>query len=254
MPTYKCPTLGDCDRANSGEIFTRAPGEDLHCPGCGMLLQQLPEAVQPARIPKAAIAAAAVAVLAVVGAGGGYYVHRLHAASAGNSASTAPAAVAQTAPAGNAGASAVQAGDASSGGTGGIAPSDAEISAQRKDGDAKLQSGDVAGAATAGNEAAAKEMVKVAIADLSQGKLDDAEKELNDAGARDPKQSLVYYNLGVLRLKQGRTDDALKEFEASFLNGFTYFDALDRDPDLDGIRRDPRFVALLKKYRAPATT
>jgi hypothetical protein len=65
-------------------------------------------------------------------------------------------------------------------------------------------------------------------------------------------QSLVYYNLGVLRLKQARTDDALKQFEASFLNGFDYYDQMAKDPDLDAIRQDPRFVALVKKYR-PAT-
>lgn len=29
MAKYKCPTLGDCDKANSGEIFERAPGEEL---------------------------------------------------------------------------------------------------------------------------------------------------------------------------------------------------------------------------------
>jgi predicted Zn-dependent protease len=93
----------------------------------------------------------------------------------------------------------------------------------------------------------------VAIADMAQGKLDDAEKQLDDAKARDPKQSLVYYNLGVLRLKQSRTDDALTQFEASFLNGFQYFDAMAQDPDLDGIRQDPRFVALVKKYRSSTT-
>lgn len=92
----------------------------------------------------------------------------------------------------------------------------------------------------------------MAIADMTQGKLDAAEKALNDAAARDPKQSLVYYNLAVLRLRQGRADDALKEFEASFLNGFPYFDQMAKDPDLDGIRNDPRFIALLKKYHPAA--
>ncbi|WP_341317595.1 tetratricopeptide repeat protein [Paraburkholderia sp. IMGN_8] len=131
----------------------------------------------------------------------------------------------------------------------GISPSDADISAQRKDSDTKLSQGDASGAEAASNQVAAKEMVKVAIAQMSQGKLDDAEKELNDAATRDPKQSLVYYNMAVLRLKQGRTDDALKQFEASFLNGFAYFDEMQKDPDLDGIRNDPRFTALVKKYR-----
>jgi hypothetical protein len=46
-----------------------------------------------------------------------------------------------------------------------------------------------------------------------------------------------------------RTDDAFKELEASFLNGFSYFDEMQKDPDLDAIRNDPRFTALIKKYR-----
>jgi predicted Zn-dependent protease len=138
---------------------------------------------------------------------------------------------------------------APAGNGGSIAPSDTEITAQRKDSDTKLSQGDAPGAESESNQVAAKEMVKVAIAQMAQGKLNDAEKELNDAAARDPKQSLVYYNMGVLRLKQGRTDEALKQFEASFLNGFNYFDEMAKDPDLDAIRNDPRFIALVKKYR-----
>ena len=38
--------------------------------------------------------------------------------------------------------------------------------------------GDASGAESASNRAAAKEMIKVAIADMAQGKLDAAEKEL----------------------------------------------------------------------------
>ena len=34
MAKYKCPTLGDCDNANSGEVFERSPGDDVKCPKC----------------------------------------------------------------------------------------------------------------------------------------------------------------------------------------------------------------------------
>ncbi|HEY1996942.1 tetratricopeptide repeat protein [Paraburkholderia sp.] len=211
------------------------------------------------------VAAIAVAVLAVVGGGGGYY-YKKSRTGAGDvpeaTAVTAMSAVASspvvTAVADSRASStivpaAMAASAPATATAGGIAPTDADISAQRKDGDARLAQGDASGAEFASNRAAAKEMVKVAIAEMSQGKLDDAEKELNNAGTRDPKQPLVYYNLAVLRLKQGRTDEALKEFEASFLNGFTYFDEMTKDPDLDGIRNDPRFVALVNKYRSATT-
>lgn len=47
--------------------------------------------------------------------------------------------------------------------------------------------------------------------------------------------------------------DALKEFEASFMAGFSHFDKMDQDPDLDGLRKDARFTELVAQYRnAPA--
>lgn len=253
MPKYKCPSVGDCDKANTGEIFERTAAEDIRCPECStpMVLQSQNKTSTPANLKIVTIAA--VAVFAVVaGVGGGLYYKKSHAV-ASTEVAAATTATAASAPvpatpvmpvAEKQSASASAAGHA-----GGIAPSDTEITAQRKDSDTKLTQGDAQGAESESNQVAAKEMIKVAIAQMSQGKLDDAEKELNDAAARDPKQSLVYYNMGVLRLKQGRKDEALKQFEASFLNGFNYFDEIAKDPDLDAIRNDPRFIALVKKYR-----
>ncbi|MEM5439927.1 tetratricopeptide repeat protein [Paraburkholderia diazotrophica] len=243
MPTYKCPTVGDCERANNGEIFVRSPGEDLKCPECATLLVPQIATKKTESNPKLIIAAIAVAVVVIGVAGGGLYYKKTHSGSVETTAAVAPepTSTPTVAPA--------AANVPSQATSGGISPSDADISAQRKESDAKLKQGDASGAESASNQVAAKEMVKVAIAQMSQGKLDDAEKELNNAAARDPKQSLVYYNLAVLRLKQGRTNDAFKELEASFLNGFTYFDEMQKDPDLDAIRNDPRFTALIKKYR-----
>lgn len=241
MPKYKCPSVGDCDKANTGEIFERTAAEDIRCPDCSTLMVLQDQNKPTSSTNPKMIAIAALAVLVVVaGAGGGLYYKKSRAVGA-----TEVAAVVAVAPV----AVARQASAPVAGNAGGIAPSDTEIASQRKDSDTKLTQGDAQGAESESNQVAAKEMVKVAIAQMSQGKLDDAEKELNDAAARDPKQSLVYYNMGVLRLKQGRTDDALKQFEASFLNGFNYFDEMAKDPDLDAIRNDPRFMALVKKYR-----
>jgi predicted Zn-dependent protease len=252
MANYKCPTLGDCERANTGEIFERSPGDDLHCPGCGTLLEQqtLSGPTGGTRKPAVIAVVAGVVALAIAGGGAGIYYKKTHGApvqSAGSTAQAPESSSANTAATPSSGATST-----ASNREGGIAPSAAEIEAQRKAGDAKLAQGDAAGAETASNDAATKEMIKVAIADMAQGKLNDADKELSDAAARDPKQPLVYYNLAVLRVKQGRTDDALKQFEASFLNGFSYFDEMAKDPDLNGIRRDARFTALVQKYHPAA--
>ncbi len=245
MAKYKCPTLGDCDHANRGEIFERAPGEDLKCPGCGTLLNPVatPGSGGSSGGKKTPLIAAGAAVLVAL-AGGGYYF-----SAAGNKpveAPPPPAPVVEQAPAP---APAPVAPPAAPG----IAPPEAETKALRQESQDKLTAGDAASAEEAGSKAAANEMLKLAIAKMTQGKLDEAEKDLLEARARAPKQALVAYNLAVLRLKQGRRDDALKEFEASFMAGFSHFDKMDQDPDLDGLRKDARFTELVAQYRnAPA--
>ncbi len=227
MAKYKCPTLGDCDRANAGEVFERAPGEDSKCPACNTPLE-LQAATASAGGSRRAPVIAAVAVAVLVVAGAGYW-----AVKKSPVAQVASAAVAV-----------VEAAHQS-----GIAPSDAETKAARIEGDQKLANGEAADAELASSKAAANEMLKLAIAKMSQGKLDEAEKDLLEARVRAPKQPLVYYDMAILRLKQGRSDDALKEFESSFAAGFSHFDLMEKDTDLDQIRKTPAFAELIAKYR-----
>jgi hypothetical protein len=240
MAKYKCPTLGDCDKANSGEIFERAAGESLKCPGCGTLLELMAgSAGKPKGKTNSPLIAAALGAVLVAGAGGYYFVSRPAAVAQATTAQppVAPTVAQASAPAAVA--------------NPGIAPSDTESKALRQESQDKLTAGDAPGAEQASAKAAVNEMLKLAIAKMAQGRLDDAEKDLNEARARDPKQPLVYYNMAVLRLRQGRTDDALKEFEACFMTGFSYFEQMDGDHDLDVLRKDKRFIDLVAKYRAP---
>lgn len=242
MAKYKCPTLGDCDKANSGEVFERSPGEDLHCPTCNTPLEPQITAQPDGGGKKMVPVAAGVVVLALL-AGGGYMFAKRAPAPAPVSAPV----VAVTAPA-PAVAPAPVAAVAPTPAPAGIAPSDAETKALRQQGQAQLADGDAQNAATASSRAAVNELLKVAIANMAQGKLAEADKDLAQARERGPKEPLVYYNTAILRLKQGRTDDAMKEFEASFMAGFSHFDKLAQDHDLDELRKTPRFAALLKQY------
>ena len=230
MAKYKCPSLGDCDKANSGEIFERSPGEDLKCPGCGQLLQivNAPSSDDTPRGNKMLLFVGVVVAVALLGGAGYYFLGASRKAPEPVSPVSAPAPGATAS---------------------GIAPSEADSKALRQESQDKLTSGDAASAEQASNKAAANEMLKLAIAKMAQSRFDEAEKDLLAARERDPKQSLVSYNLAVLRLKQGRTDDALKEFEASFMAGFSYFDKMDQDPDLDALRKDKRFTDLVAQYR-----
>ncbi|SDA76360.1 MULTISPECIES: tetratricopeptide repeat protein [unclassified Janthinobacterium] len=238
MAKYKCPTLGDCDNANSGEVFERSPGDDVKCPKCDtpMELQAGGQAGAGGPNKKVLVAAVAGVLVLALGAGGYWYMQRPVMAAAAL-IEAAPVVIDAVAVAIDASKDAV------------LAPNDADTKALRIEGDQKLASGDAAGAETASSKAAANEMLKTAISRMAQGKLDEAEKELGEARLRDPHNVLVSYNVAILRLKQNRTDDALTEFEASFKDGFQYFDQMGQDRDLDTLRKDKRFQELLSRYQ-----
>ncbi len=251
MAKYKCPTLGDCDRANAGEVFERAPGEELKCPTCNTLLEPVPEAKSSARAAGkgSSTAMIAVGVIALLAAGGGGYYYFSTPAVTPTTQVAVPTPAVEAPPPSAAAPTPPPVAEAEKGT--GIAPSAEETDAAIKGSAKKLAAGEMTGAERDASRAASNEMIKLAIAEMAQGKLDAAEKTLADARARDPKQSLVYYNTAILRMRQGRVDDALKEMEACFMAGFNYFDEMDKDTDLDDLRRNPRFTELLTRYRNP---
>ena len=238
MAKYKCPTLGDCDNANSGEVFERSPGDDVKCPKCDTPMElQAGAQGGPGGPNKKVLVAAVAGVLALaLGAGGYWYMQRPVMAAVALVKAT-PVVIDAVAVAID------YSKDAA------LAPSDEATKALRVEGDQKLASGDATGAEAASSKAAANEMLKMAISKMAQGKLDEAEKELGEARLRDPHNVLVSYNVAILRLKQNRTDDALTEFEASFKDGFPYFDQMGHDRDLDILRKDKRFQDLLSRYQ-----
>jgi hypothetical protein len=233
---YCCSQLGACQKATVGEIFEREPGDDLKCPECGHLMElHFSEATTGTSGRGRSLMIAAGVAVAVLVVGGTGWTFLRKSDGDDKAAGVAPVSLATA--------------GSTPGNPSGMAPSAADIAQQKADGQAKLQIGDGAGAESASVSAASNELVKAGIAQMAQNKLEDAEKSFTAAVTTDPKQSLGYYNMGILRLRQGRTDDAIKQFEASFMVGFKYFDQLDQDPDLDTIKKDPRFAELLMRYQ-----
>lgn len=251
MAKYKCKQLGVCDKADAGEVFDLSPGADQHCPSCKVLLTPI-DAPAKKGGSKPLVAGAAV-VVALLG-GAGYYFTAGSSQITKTSLPVEVAVVSAPAPISAPVETAVVPTAApilepQPTNSSGIAPTESETKALRQESQNKLTAGDAVSAEQASSKAAANEILKLAIAKMAQGKLGEAEADLLAARDRDPKQSLVPYNMAVLRLKQGRKDDALKEFEASFMVGFSYFDQMDQDPDLDEMRKDARFNELVALYR-----
>ena len=67
------------------------------------------------------------------------------------------------------------------------------------------------------------------------------------ASAVDPEDAGVCYNVACLLALEGERDDAIAHLERAFRVGFARRDWIERDPDLDSLRSDPRFEAMLSE-------
>ena len=56
-----------------------------------------------------------------------------------------------------------------------------------------------------------------------------------------------YYDLGAVNAFLGETDEAIMWLDSASNYGFLYVSFANDDPLLDGIRKDPRFQALMAK-------
>jgi tetratricopeptide (TPR) repeat protein len=65
------------------------------------------------------------------------------------------------------------------------------------------------------------------------------------AVAIDPEDAGVRYNVACLYSLEGKVDEAITNLEEAFRHGFGNQEWIAHDPDLDGLRGDPRFQALV---------
>ena len=67
------------------------------------------------------------------------------------------------------------------------------------------------------------------------------------ARAIDPEDPGVLYNVACSYAQLGERDDAMACLQQAIQNGFGHREWLENDSDLDSLRSDPRFQALMKQ-------
>ncbi len=89
---------------------------------------------------------------------------------------------------------------------------------------------------------------------LLMGDTERAEEWIERALAIDPTDSVSLYNAACNYATIGRIDAALDHLERAIDNGTVSADWMRNDPDLDNLRGDPRYAALLRRAEdAPAS-
>lgn len=73
--------------------------------------------------------------------------------------------------------------------------------------------------------------------------------KLSDFKPLDP---VVHYNLACSYSLLGKIDPAIKTLDKAIKLGYTDFKFMNKDPDLENVRKDTRYSELLRQY-APST-
>jgi serine/threonine protein kinase/tetratricopeptide (TPR) repeat protein len=82
---------------------------------------------------------------------------------------------------------------------------------------------------------------------VSQGKFDDARTAVTRALAMSPGDPLMLYNGACTYARMGDNRLALDTLTEAVAAGYEFREWIERDPDFDGLRREPEFVALMKR-------
>jgi tetratricopeptide (TPR) repeat protein len=80
---------------------------------------------------------------------------------------------------------------------------------------------------------------------LDEGKPEEAKRLLTEALDRYEDRSTLFYNLACAEARLGETDAALEHLSTAVAGRPSLAASAREDPDLDGIRDDPRFSAIV---------
>jgi adenylate cyclase len=79
------------------------------------------------------------------------------------------------------------------------------------------------------------------------GQRDQALERARRALAIDPEDAGLLYNVACVYALAGSSEEALDHLDKAIQNGFGQREWLENDSDLDSVRGEPRFQALLRK-------
>jgi TolB-like protein/Flp pilus assembly protein TadD len=91
-------------------------------------------------------------------------------------------------------------------------------------------------------------LVLGAVGHCRLGELERGLDLVRQAVALDPDDSGVLYNVACVYAVAGQPSEAIDCLERAIRNGFGHWEWLAHDSDLDSLRGDPRFQALLKEH------
>jgi len=83
---------------------------------------------------------------------------------------------------------------------------------------------------------------------MQQKKFEKAFADLNKAKEINPKDPVVYYNLASLYSLQNQPGRGLDSLDRALELGFNDYAFLLNDPDLNNVRKHPKFKKILQKY------
>jgi tetratricopeptide (TPR) repeat protein len=86
-----------------------------------------------------------------------------------------------------------------------------------------------------------------------QGKHLDALEVDRQLVGMEPDNAYVRYNLACSLSNLGKVEEALKELEAAIELGYDDLSYMQKDPDLERVRKDPRYRRLLEKGKKGRT-
>ena len=86
-----------------------------------------------------------------------------------------------------------------------------------------------------------------AVALARAGRIKEGKREAAKATELNPSDPLMLYNTACFYAKIGEKGLALDTLKNSILAGFEHYEWIRHDPDLDGIRNEPEYTALIEK-------